>query len=64
VTCRSRSDELVIRGSLDEARFRAYWVAPDDTITAGMHVNDWEAIDSIRALVGEPASAIAPGSIR
>jgi 3-phenylpropionate/trans-cinnamate dioxygenase ferredoxin reductase subunit len=44
-------DELVIRGSLAEACFQAFWLAPDGTVSAGMHVNDWDAIDPIRALV-------------
>jgi 3-phenylpropionate/trans-cinnamate dioxygenase ferredoxin reductase subunit len=60
------ADDLVIRGSLDEARFQAFWVAPDGTISAGMHVNDWDAIDSIRALVEgratvDPAQLADPG---
>jgi 3-phenylpropionate/trans-cinnamate dioxygenase ferredoxin reductase component len=46
-------DELVIRGSLDEALFQAYWLAADGSVTAGMHVNDWDAIDGIRELVEE-----------
>jgi 3-phenylpropionate/trans-cinnamate dioxygenase ferredoxin reductase subunit len=45
------SDELVIRGSLEEARFQAFWIGADGKVTAGMHVNDWDAIDSIRTLV-------------
>jgi 3-phenylpropionate/trans-cinnamate dioxygenase ferredoxin reductase subunit len=44
-------DELVIRGSLAEACFQAFWLAPDGTVSAGMHVNDWDAIGPIRALV-------------
>jgi 3-phenylpropionate/trans-cinnamate dioxygenase ferredoxin reductase subunit len=45
-------DELVVRGSLEEARFQAFWTAPDGTVTAGMHVNDWDAIGPIREIVG------------
>jgi 3-phenylpropionate/trans-cinnamate dioxygenase ferredoxin reductase subunit len=45
------ADELVIRGSLDDARFQAFWIASDGTISAGMHVNDWDAIEPIRELV-------------
>jgi NADPH-dependent 2,4-dienoyl-CoA reductase/sulfur reductase-like enzyme len=44
-------DELVIRGSLDDARFQAFWIAADGTVSAGMHVNDWDAIEPIRAIV-------------
>jgi 3-phenylpropionate/trans-cinnamate dioxygenase ferredoxin reductase component len=46
-----REDELVIRGSLDDARFQAFWIASDGSVSAGMHVNDWDAIEPIRALV-------------
>jgi 3-phenylpropionate/trans-cinnamate dioxygenase ferredoxin reductase subunit len=45
------ADELVIRGSLDDARFQAFWIASDGTVSAGMHVNDWDAIGPIRSLV-------------
>ena len=45
------ADELVIRGSLDDARFQAFWIAADGTVSAGMHVNDWDAIEPIRAIV-------------
>jgi 3-phenylpropionate/trans-cinnamate dioxygenase ferredoxin reductase subunit len=44
-------DELVVRGSLDDGRFQAFWVAADGTVSAGMHVDDWDAIDGIRAVV-------------
>jgi 3-phenylpropionate/trans-cinnamate dioxygenase ferredoxin reductase subunit len=52
-------DELVIRGSVEEARFQAFWIAADGTVTAGMHVNDWDAIDPIRALVESRAAVNA-----
>ena len=45
------SDELAIRGSLEDASFRAYWTAADGRVTAAMHVNDWDAIDPLRELV-------------
>ena len=45
------SDELTIRGSLEERNFRAYWTASDGHVTAAMHVNDWDAIDAMRELV-------------
>jgi 3-phenylpropionate/trans-cinnamate dioxygenase ferredoxin reductase subunit len=44
-------DELVIRGSLAERRFQAFWIGADGTVSAGMHVNDWDAIEPIRAIV-------------
>jgi 3-phenylpropionate/trans-cinnamate dioxygenase ferredoxin reductase subunit len=46
-----REDELVIRRSLDDGRFQAFWIASDGSVSAGMHVNDWDAIEPIRALV-------------
>jgi 3-phenylpropionate/trans-cinnamate dioxygenase ferredoxin reductase subunit len=46
-------DRLVIRGTLEDAAFQALWTGPDGRVTAGMHVNDWEAIDEIRRLVDE-----------
>ena len=45
------TDELTIRGSLEERNFRAYWSAADGHVTAAMHVNDWDAIDPMRELV-------------
>jgi 3-phenylpropionate/trans-cinnamate dioxygenase ferredoxin reductase subunit len=53
-------DELVIRGSLADRRFQAFWVAADGSVSAGMHVNDWDAIDPIRAIVESRARPDAP----
>jgi 3-phenylpropionate/trans-cinnamate dioxygenase ferredoxin reductase subunit len=50
------ADQVVIRGSLDEPAFQVFWLAPDGTGSAGMHVNDWDAIDPIRALVSSRAT--------
>jgi 3-phenylpropionate/trans-cinnamate dioxygenase ferredoxin reductase component len=44
-------DELVIRGSIDERHFQAFWIGADGTVSAGMHVNDWDSIGPIRAVV-------------
>jgi 3-phenylpropionate/trans-cinnamate dioxygenase ferredoxin reductase subunit len=44
-------DELVIRGSFEDGRFQAFWIGPDATVSAGMHINDWDAIETIRTLV-------------
>jgi len=54
------ADELVIRGSLDDGRFQALWHAADGTVSAGMHVNDWDAIGPLRTLV-ETAATIGAG---
>ncbi len=49
-------DEVVVRGDLTGDRvFSALWVK-DGQVVAGMHANDWDAIDSIRAVVGRPAT--------
>ena len=48
----SPDDRLVIRGSTDEGVFQAFWIGSDGSLSAGMHVNDWDAIEPIRALVG------------
>jgi NADPH-dependent 2,4-dienoyl-CoA reductase/sulfur reductase-like enzyme len=48
-------DELVVRGEEKERVLTAFWVR-DATVVAGMHLNDWDAIDPIRALVGSKVS--------
>ncbi|HET7385049.1 MAG TPA: FAD-dependent oxidoreductase [Nocardioidaceae bacterium] len=45
-------DEVVIRGDLGGDRvFTAFWVK-DGRVLAGMHANDWDAGDALRALAG------------
>ena len=47
-------DEVVVRGDTTGDRvFTAYWVK-DGVVAAGMHANDWDAIDGIRDQVGKP----------
>lgn len=46
----NRCEHIVIRGSIDSSA-TALWVA-DGQVAAGMHVNDWNAISALRALVG------------
>jgi 3-phenylpropionate/trans-cinnamate dioxygenase ferredoxin reductase component len=48
-------DEVVIRGDVSARVVTALWVR-GDRVVAGMHVNDWDAIDPIRAAVGREAS--------
>ena len=48
-------DRLVVRGSLGDERFQAFWIGGDGGITAAMHVNDWDAIDPLRRLVEQTA---------
>jgi 3-phenylpropionate/trans-cinnamate dioxygenase ferredoxin reductase subunit len=49
----SACDEVVVRGSLDKA-FTVFWVA-DGHVAAAIHVNDWDAMDPIRRMVGRAA---------
>jgi 3-phenylpropionate/trans-cinnamate dioxygenase ferredoxin reductase component len=44
-------DRVVIRGERFAEQFQAFWVDADDRVTAGMHVNDWDAIEPIKQLV-------------
>ncbi|MGN6781774.1 MAG: NAD(P)/FAD-dependent oxidoreductase [Marmoricola sp.] len=44
-------DRVVLDGDVDGLTFRAWWLRGDRVI-AGMHVNDWDAIDRVRGLVG------------
>jgi hypothetical protein len=48
-------DEVVIRGDTASRVVTALWVR-DDRVVAGMHLNDWDAIDPIRVWVGREAS--------
>ena len=52
-------DEVVLRGDPD-ASFTAFWLR-EGRVLAGMHVNDWDAIEPIRALVG---TRVAPRRLR
>jgi 3-phenylpropionate/trans-cinnamate dioxygenase ferredoxin reductase subunit len=61
------ADRLVLRGSLDEGRFQALWLGADGHATAGMHVNDWGALEPIQRLIEsgrvvDPAILADPGS--
>jgi 3-phenylpropionate/trans-cinnamate dioxygenase ferredoxin reductase component len=46
-------DQVVVRGDKAARRLVAYWLRAD-TVVAGMHLNEWDAIDGIRAAVGGP----------
>jgi 3-phenylpropionate/trans-cinnamate dioxygenase ferredoxin reductase subunit len=47
-------DEVVLRGDVPGLHFTAFWIR-GGRVVAGMHVNDWDAIDPIRAIVGRGA---------
>jgi len=51
------SDRLVLRRKPQENQLVALWIGGDGRITAGMHVNDWDAIEPLKALVGTEADA-------
>jgi 3-phenylpropionate/trans-cinnamate dioxygenase ferredoxin reductase subunit len=44
-------DRVVLTGDVPGRVFRAWWLR-GDTVVAGMHVNDWDAIDEVRRVVG------------
>ena len=44
-------DRVVLTGDVPGRTFRAWWLR-GDLVVAGMHANDWDAIDEIRARVG------------
>jgi 3-phenylpropionate/trans-cinnamate dioxygenase ferredoxin reductase subunit len=47
-------DQVVVRGRTgdhDGGQFTAWWLR-GGRVVAGMHVNDWDAIDHIRSVVG------------
>jgi 3-phenylpropionate/trans-cinnamate dioxygenase ferredoxin reductase subunit len=58
-------DRVVVTGDTEgpvEGRvFRVWWLRGDQVV-AGMHVNDWDAIDRVRELVGTDADEAALGS--
>jgi 3-phenylpropionate/trans-cinnamate dioxygenase ferredoxin reductase subunit len=44
-------DRVALTGDVPGRVFRAWWLR-GDRVVAGMHVNDWDAIDEIRSVVG------------
>jgi 3-phenylpropionate/trans-cinnamate dioxygenase ferredoxin reductase subunit len=43
-------DQVVLRGRPDDGTFTAFWLK-DGRVLAGMHANDWDAMDPIRRIV-------------
>ncbi len=60
----SGEDDVILRGDPAEGRFVALWIA-NGTVRAGMQVNDWDATDVLRTLVGRevPRDRLADESI-
>jgi len=53
-------DEVVLRGDTTAAggrTFTAFWLKGDQVL-AGMHANDWDAADHLRAIVGKRVDAV------
>ncbi|KAB2812914.1 NAD(P)/FAD-dependent oxidoreductase [Pimelobacter simplex] len=48
-------DELVVRGDLAARSASVLWLR-GDRVLAGLHLNDWDAIDPLRAVVGGTAT--------
>ena len=48
-------DEVVIRGDRGSRVLNALWIK-DGVVVAGMHTNDWDATDSLRAWLGRSAN--------
>jgi NADPH-dependent 2,4-dienoyl-CoA reductase/sulfur reductase-like enzyme len=49
-------DEIIIRGDIDKRVITAFWTRKD-IVVAGMHLNDWDAIETIRGAIGRPIDA-------
>ena len=49
-------DRVVLRGDVDGLVFSAWWLR-EGRVVAGMHVNDWDAIDDVRRIVGRTVDA-------
>jgi 3-phenylpropionate/trans-cinnamate dioxygenase ferredoxin reductase subunit len=54
-------DRLVTRGDVSGERFVAFWLL-DGRVQAAMHVNDWDAMKPMRAIVTARAE-IAPDQL-
>jgi NADPH-dependent 2,4-dienoyl-CoA reductase/sulfur reductase-like enzyme len=46
-------DEVVLRGDVEGRVFTAFWLRKGEVL-AGMHANDWDAIDHVRRIVAAP----------
>lgn len=58
----SPDDRQVVRGSLEDASFQVFWLDSDNRVTAGMHVNDWDAIEPIKRLI-ESGGSVRPEAL-
>jgi 3-phenylpropionate/trans-cinnamate dioxygenase ferredoxin reductase subunit len=47
----SPTDRVVIKGAPERLTLVAYWLDADDRVTAGMHLNEWDAMEDIQRTV-------------
>lgn len=45
--------DVVLRGSLEDREFVAFWVAEDGSVKASMNVNVWDVPDAVKPLITE-----------
>jgi 3-phenylpropionate/trans-cinnamate dioxygenase ferredoxin reductase subunit len=50
-------DEMIVRGDVPNRVFTSFRVK-DGAVVAGMHANDWDAIESVRSLVGADSARL------
>jgi 3-phenylpropionate/trans-cinnamate dioxygenase ferredoxin reductase subunit len=50
-------DQVVIRGNPDAGKFTAFWLR-SGRVLAGMHANDWDAMEPIRRIVAARGMAV------
>jgi 3-phenylpropionate/trans-cinnamate dioxygenase ferredoxin reductase subunit len=56
------TDRVVVRRPSDELRLTALWLDGDDRVTAGLHINDWGAIEAIEQQIGSEVDESVMGS--
>lgn len=62
---RDSGSELVVRGDPGTGAFMAFWVVDAGSgvrVLAGMHVNTWDTMDAVQALIRQ-ATVVSPGRL-
>jgi 3-phenylpropionate/trans-cinnamate dioxygenase ferredoxin reductase subunit len=49
-------DDVIVRGDIDKRVITAFWTR-EGIVVARAHFNDWDAIETIRAAIGQPVAA-------
>jgi 3-phenylpropionate/trans-cinnamate dioxygenase ferredoxin reductase subunit len=52
------ADRVIVRRKGDENQLVAIWIGQDGRVSAGMHVNDWDATELLKGLIGQ---SVDPG---